>query len=88
LGLGWSGERRSRQHCYGCRRDESDLHHWAFLLRVKNQLGPIQDRSASPAVILSQLRRRRARAGWSNPSPACAARSRQHFIMKQRDSVR
>ena len=20
LGLGWSGERRSRQHCYGCRR--------------------------------------------------------------------
>jgi hypothetical protein len=47
LGLGWSGERRSRQHCYGCRRDESDLHHWAFLLRVKKELGPTEDRSAS-----------------------------------------
>jgi hypothetical protein len=30
LGLGWSSDRRSRQHCYGCRRDESDLHHGAF----------------------------------------------------------
>jgi hypothetical protein len=51
LGLDGSGERRSRQHCYGCRRDESDLHHWAFLLLVNNQLGPTEDCSASPAVI-------------------------------------
>jgi hypothetical protein len=30
LGLDWSSDRRSRQHCYGCRRDESDLHHGAY----------------------------------------------------------
>src|SRR6266700_6159589 len=32
LGLGRSRDRGSRQHCYGCRRDESDLHHWGILL--------------------------------------------------------
>jgi hypothetical protein len=29
LGFDRSDDRRGRQHCYGCRRDESDLHHWA-----------------------------------------------------------
>src|SRR5262249_61621474 len=32
LGFGRSNDRRSRQYCYGCRRDESDLHHEGFLL--------------------------------------------------------
>src|SRR5437899_2870411 len=32
LGFNRSGDRDSRQHCYSCRRDESDLHHWSILL--------------------------------------------------------
>jgi hypothetical protein len=32
LGFNRSSDRDSRQHCYGCRRDESDLHHWGILL--------------------------------------------------------
>src|SRR5262249_38675102 len=32
LGLDRNSERSSRQHRYGCRRDESRLHHWGILL--------------------------------------------------------
>jgi len=34
LCLDRSGDRGSRQHCYGCRHDESDLHHWGILLML------------------------------------------------------
>src|SRR5262249_6316882 len=35
LGFGRRADRRGRHDCYGCRRDESDLHHGGFLLLMR-----------------------------------------------------
>jgi hypothetical protein len=37
LGLYRSSDRGSRQHCYGCRHDENDLHHCGILLRFDTE---------------------------------------------------